>query len=127
MTAATNKGLILLIDDDDVVLRSTRRLLARDGYEVLCANNGREGFGLYRDLSPRPDVVVMDVHMPEIDGEQTMGLLIELEPKVRVLFVTGTVEPGREQSLLSMGAKAVLRKPFDGTQLRAALAQVMAS
>ncbi len=122
---ATNKGRILLVDDDEAVLRSTRRLLARDGYDVLCANNGREALVLYQGMSPRPDVVVMDVHMPEVDGEQAMELLLQIERNVRILFVTGTVEPGRENSLLEKGARAVLRKPFDGTQLRAALAQVL--
>jgi CheY-like chemotaxis protein len=114
------KGLVLLVDDEAVVRRALGRLLRQAGHEVLEANGGPRALELYATSTRRPDLVVLDLDMPELSGEQTQEKLLALDPKARILIVSGHDEPQRETAVHIQGALGFLRKPCEGgTFLRA--------
>jgi len=101
---------ILLVDDEEVVRRGARRVLTRSGHRVVEASGGGEALVLYPELSP--DVVVLDLDMPAMSGEETLEALLELDPDVRVLMVSGHRSTTREQALQARGAQGFLHKPW---------------
>lgn len=107
----SSRGLILLVDDEEVVRRSFARLLRQAGHEVLDARNGIEAVDIYRNAFPRPNLVLLDLDMPALTGEETQERLLSVDPNVRILFVSGHDEPAREIAVHARGALGFLRKP----------------
>ena len=102
---------ILIIDDDDQLRRSFERLLKEEGYEVLTAPSGEAG--IEKVESDRPDLVVLDMRLPGINGLETFQAIHRLEPKLPVIIMTafGTTETAIEAT--KMGAFDYVLKPFD--------------
>src|SRR5688500_5882112 len=80
-------GRILVIDDDDAMRGSIRKILEREGHEVFEASDGRRGLQMSRAMGA--DVVVTDLIMPEKEGIETIIDLREQSPDVRILAVSG--------------------------------------
>lgn len=116
---------VLLVDDEDVMRRSAKRLLRQLGHEVLEAADGLAGLEVFREADPRPDVVVLDLNMPRLNGEKTLERLRRLDPRVQVIVVSGYLESGVLKNLERLGAHAILDKPFEVETLRACLATVV--
>ncbi len=105
---------ILVIDDAPDLALVMRMLLERAGHEVISADNGRSG--LRRFYEDRPDLVVLDLRMPELDGWQTLERLRDLSD-VPVLVVSGQSPAPDELARLRPGVDAFLPKPALGTSL----------
>ena len=103
---------ILLIDDDGGVRRTVRRLLERAGHAVLEAGDGEEGLRLHREW--RPELIIADIFMPQVDG---LELILELRREAAAVPIvimsggdgSGTLDLRKEAALL--GAAHTLRKP----------------
>jgi signal transduction histidine kinase/CheY-like chemotaxis protein len=108
---APESSLLLLIDDEEVLRRSLGRLLKLGGHEVMEASDGVEGVRAYETAKPRPDLVMLDLDMPNLGGEQAFRKLKDIDPGVRVLFVTGHADDARERRLRGTGAMGFVRKP----------------
>jgi DNA-binding response OmpR family regulator len=105
---------ILVIDDAPDLALVLRMQLERAGHEVFTAENGRRG--LRRFFEHRPDLVVLDVRMPELDGWETLERLRDLS-EVPVLMHTGT-SPSQEQlARLRPEVDGYIRKPAQGPEL----------
>lgn len=89
LETGTGGGLILLVEDEGSVRRLTRRILERQGYEVLEAVNGREALEIARAQSTPIDLVLTDVIMPEMGGPELATQLRVVMPGVPVLFMSG--------------------------------------
>lgn len=111
-------GTVLVVDDEPVSRRSVCRLLQRDGHKVLEAPDGRAATDLFRSRQADVDLVLMDLDMPELDGEATQRALRDVRANVRVIFLTGYIEEGRRRALIESGAMAILQKPCDTATLR---------
>lgn len=111
-------GMILVVDDDPLVRRSLLRVLTRDGHKVADAQNGREALEAYKTLAGEIRLVLLDLDMPDLDGEATFTELRRIDPAVRVLFLTGLCDDTRRDALLSAGACGLLTKPCDSDVLR---------
>jgi len=105
------RGLILLVDDEEVVRRSFARLLRQAGHMVMEASDGVKAVDVYRKAYPRPSLVLLDLDMPVLSGEETQARLLDVDPRVRILFVSGHDEPSRESAVHARGALGFLRKP----------------
>lgn len=114
---------ILLVDDEPAVLRTTRRLLERDGFEVLTSASGAEALQAARERSADIELVITDFMMPEMDGPTLVPLLREVLPGVAIIGVSGLDQRARAATL---GLAEVLTKPFDGTILLAVIHRVLA-
>lgn len=101
---------VLIIDDDEKIISMLRRGLAFEGYEVKSALNGAEG--LRAVLSGDPDVVILDVMMPQVDGFEVCRRLREGGSQVPVLMLTAKDEIEHRVKGLDLGADDYLVKPF---------------
>ena len=105
---------ILIVDDEDDIREVAQVSLELVGqYEVLTAASGREGILRARDL--RPDAILLDVMMPDLDGPATLAEL-QADPATRdipVLFLTAKAQAAERTRLAQLGAAGILTKPFD--------------
>jgi CheY-like chemotaxis protein len=120
---STPKQKVLIADDDDYVRRMITELLRMDGYEVTEAFNGRQALAQAREL--KPDIVVTEVVMPEMDGLQLIPELLQLNPQTAIVAVSGNFLAETYLRVASaLGAKATLFKPLTGEALLATVRQV---
>ncbi len=96
-----NAPRVLLVDDDPLLLKAFTRNL-RHRFEVLCAETAREGLALARRA--RPDVAVVDLKLPDMDGRELISRIQELLPGLRCVLMTGYGSPDRAVDALSGGA-----------------------
>ncbi|AOZ92062.1 response regulator transcription factor [Paenibacillus crassostreae] len=104
------RSTILLIDDDEKIISMLRRGLAFEGYDVMTASNGAEGLNTL--LNSEPDLVVLDVMMPKIDGFEVCRRLREGGSQVPILMLTAKDEIEHRVKGLDLGADDYLVKPF---------------
>ena len=113
------KSRVLVVDDDKAVRESLRRSLEFNGYEVSLAADGAEA--LARIASSDPDVVIMDVMMPRLDGIETTRALRTAQNDVPILVLTARDAVGDRVEGLDAGADDYLTKPFALQELLARL------
>ena len=105
---------ILVIDDDDELLKILQKRLVKAGYEVLTASDGSEGINLYH--KKRPDVVITDIIMPVKDGTEVILELQKIFPDIKMIVMTGGGQGDAENYLESIklctDVKYTLKKPF---------------
>lgn len=88
--AGGEKGVtVLIVDDDPAMIASTSALLEDAGYQVLTARNGEEALEVFATGSEEIDLVILDLVMPRMGGEECLERLLEIDPEVRVLGTTG--------------------------------------
>jgi CheY-like chemotaxis protein len=113
---------ILVIDDEQVVRDSLKKILRREGHEVLTAADGIEGLTLWREHGAA--VVILDIHMPRSDGIETLVQLRAVQPSLPVIVISGG-DQSRTLGLLGdaklLGATRTLAKPFSLSELTVAL------
>jgi two-component system response regulator MprA len=118
-SAAAAKPLVLVVDDDKAVRESLRRSLEFNGYAVSLASDGAEALAGISGIGP--DVVVMDVMMPRLDGIETTRALRQAGNDVPVLVLTARDAVGDRVEGLDAGADDYLTKPFALQELLARL------
>jgi len=116
---------VLVIDDDARDRELLATVLEERGYEVLLADNG--GTGLMLCHRQDPDAVVLDLHMPGIDGHNLLRQLRTLHPSLPVVVFSGSGSVEIEQHVLNHGATAFIQKAFSLDQLGLALQEVLPS
>ncbi len=111
------RGRVLLMDDDESILRAGTRILAKFGYDVLTAHDGGEALEAYRDAldSGRPiDVVVMDLTIPgAMGGKEAIKKLLELDPDARAIVSSGYSNDPVMGNCTNYGFRAVITKPYE--------------
>ena len=112
---------ILLVDDEPRVARSTGRWLQRAGHKVTYARDGVEALECYEAMEPRPDLVLLDVDMPRMDGEACYEELRQRDPEANVIFFSGQRGPTQERILRTHGTERFVRKPFEPSVLQQAI------
>ncbi|HUW66282.1 MAG TPA: response regulator [Spirochaetia bacterium] len=106
---------ILIIDDDTDILYTMREICAFAGWEAVTATNGKEG--LDRFMLERPDLVVIDYHMPVMDGLATVRRIRELDPLVPLIVLTVDERQVVADSLMDAGATDFALKPVRAPDL----------
>ena len=115
---------VLIVDDVEFVIEMYKDLLRTKGHEVVgTAFNGAEALDKYGDLNP--DIVIMDVLMPEMDGLSALKKLLEIDPGARVLVVTAVEKPGLGDECIATGAMGFLEKPFEFDEFFTALTKIL--
>jgi two-component system, cell cycle sensor histidine kinase and response regulator CckA len=103
---------ILLVEDEGLLRKPVLALLREEGFEVVPATNGVEALEIYRREPRAIALVVLDVHLPGLDGFQVFRRMKELDADVAVLFVSGNVGESSRHQLLASGAMGYLAKPY---------------
>jgi putative two-component system response regulator len=114
MVAFHRHARILIVDHDEANVRLLARTLQNAGYDhVLTTTDSREARALY--IRNRPDLILLDLQMPEVDGYEVMEQLAQVAEAtyLPILVLTGDLDPAAKQRALSMGAKDFVYKPFD--------------
>lgn len=113
---------ILVVDDDPGILKVLETLLTKAGYQVTTAQNGLDGLRAF--YAARPDLVVLDIAMPEMDGITLCRRIREVTEQLPIIMLTAL---GREEDIvagLDAGADEYLIKPFKGREFLARLAAI---
>ncbi len=118
---------ILIIDDDEQIRSLIREVMERDGHEVIEAPDGATGTRSFREITP--DLVITDIIMPDKDGLETIAEIRELDPKVRIVAISGggrQVDRDYLPAAKAFGADRVLYKPFRPRDVRTAVRELLA-
>ncbi len=107
----TTRGSVLIIDDDTITLETFRDLLAIKGFSVLTANGGGKAIEIFNES--RPDLVVTDIHMPQINGLEVLATIRKIDGTVPVVVVTGHGDLENAVLALRRGAHDFLLKPVN--------------
>ena len=104
---------ILAIDDENDVLVIIKSALKSEGYDVLTANNGYDGLAIAQD--DKPDLILLDLMMPEMDGFEVLENLRDNETTmdIPVIVLTGLSERGKIREALDKGVNYYIMKPFE--------------
>ncbi len=120
----SNAANILLVDDEPGMLRYIRTLLEVDEYKVETASSGEEAVErVHKGL--QPDLVLLDVLMPGIDGLQTLEQLRQLQPSVKVVMLSCVNDTRKVVQAMRLGAHDYLTKPFQKAELDAVIDQCL--
>ncbi len=108
---------ILVVDDESVVLEMTTQMLEQLGYQVHSAASGGEALNVYAESREQIDLILLDMSMPRMDGKKCLVRLREINPEVKVLFISGQDIKSAVEELITLGAKGVLQKPYSINEL----------
>jgi PAS domain S-box-containing protein len=114
---AAGPRTVLVAEDEETVRRFVRIVLERDGYKVLEAENGVEALAVYEASDPAPDVLLTDVVMPQMGGKDLARRLLEAQPGLKVIFMSGFVRDSELLEGLNDRRAPFLQKPFDIEEL----------
>src|SRR5688500_7588558 len=112
---SNEKKRILIVEDDPNQRMLYQEELSDEGYEVLTACDGREGLAVAREN--KPDLVILDINMPVMDGLDTLNQLLETNPTVPTII--NTAYPGYQDSFSAWSADAYVVKSSDLSELKA--------
>jgi PAS domain S-box-containing protein len=113
----TGTPTILVVDDEGVVLRTARFALESRGYSILAAESGPTAIDLFRVEKERISLIVLDLSMPGMSGQQTLGQLRAIQPDVRVLVSSGYSEAEVRRVFEGADVQGFLQKPYTVAQL----------
>jgi len=108
---------LLLVDDEELIRDLGIRYLGGAGYTVLCAANGKEALEVYARDRGNIALVILDLAMPEMGGEQCLKELLNMNTDVKVVLASGYSPAEQMQKTVPGGARAFIGKPYDRAQL----------
>ena len=116
---------ILIVDDAAFMRMRASKLLTEAGYQVVEAENGRVAIDVY--LRERPDCVLMDITMPEMDGLDALAEIRRHDPAARVAMLTAMGQQSIVMDAIKRGARDFVVKPFAPDRVLGAVARLLAA
>src|SRR6201988_3263902 len=114
------KERILVVDDEPSIRKYLQTLFEVDGFDVEAVSSGREAIARI-NKGERPDFIILDVLMPEMGGLETLQELMQLDRSLNVIMLSCSNEVGTVVEAIRLGAHDYLTKPFEKTELEAAI------
>lgn len=108
---------ILLIEDDVNLSEMVKKMLEQKDVRVLQAMDGEEGIEVFKNHQNQIDLILLDTIMPNMDGPQCFKVLKKMEPEIKVILLSGYTRVKNIDSLMDLGLKAFLHKPFSFSEL----------
>jgi len=118
-------GTILIIDDEEVVRSAAKATLENYGYAVMSASDGREGVEVYQERRAEIALVLLDMTMPVMGGEETFRRLRAINPEARVVVSSGYNEVEAIRRFTSKGIAAFIQKPYTASKLARVIKQAV--
>ncbi|MBT7260473.1 MAG: response regulator, partial [Desulfobacula sp.] len=115
---------ILIVDDEEIIVKLLAMSLRSDGYEIVTANSGEQGLEVFKSESP--DIVVTDIKMPGMDGLELLKKIKEIDSEKEVIIVTGHGDIDSTITALQYGASDFINKPVRDEALAIALERAKA-
>jgi CheY-like chemotaxis protein len=122
----TASGLVLVVDDEEWVRDAIIAMLDAAGIDRIVAENGRDAIRLFREREAEISLVLLDLSMPGLSGEETFGELRRMRPDVRVLLSSGYAEDEATSRFVGRGLAGFIQKPYRPETLVAAIRQALA-
>jgi PAS domain S-box-containing protein len=120
------QGLVMVVDDEEMVRVSMEAMLQRLGFEVVQSAGGQEALNLYDEMGEKIALVVLDMMMPEMTGREVFDQLRRRNPDVRCILASGFSQEEDLSDMLENGLRGHLRKPFPLRDLSAVVSQALA-
>jgi two-component system chemotaxis response regulator CheY len=115
---------LMIVDDSNIMRRRIERSQQFEELELIgTAANGLEAIELFRKMDP--DVVTMDLTMPQMDGIECIENIVKLKPAVRILVISALADKATAVEAMEKGANGFLNKPFTDRQLNEAIAELL--
>jgi two-component system, chemotaxis family, chemotaxis protein CheY len=115
---------LMIVDDSSIMRRRIERSQQFQDLELVgTAGNGLEALELFKKTDP--DVVTMDITMPQMDGIECIARLVAMKPAVRILVVSALADKATAVEAMERGANGFLNKPFTDRQLNEAIAELV--
>ena len=115
---------LMIVDDSNIMRRRIERSQNFDEIELIgTAGNGVEAIELFRKMDP--DVVTMDLTMPQMDGIECISKLVEMKPAIRILVISALADKATAVEAMEKGANGFLNKPFTDRQPNEAIADLI--
>ena len=121
----SNGMTVVVVEDEDAIRTLTRRILSRQGYDVVEAETPEHALSLCEDM--KPDLLLTDVVMPGMSGKDLSERLRERHADLRVLFMSGYTDNALDRYGLDAGGDSLLQKPFNGRELLTAVQEALAA
>jgi PAS domain S-box-containing protein len=112
------QGNVLLVDDEEAVRTVAKLMLEKIGYSVYTASDGQEALKIYRMLQSQIDFILLDMTMPQMDGEETFNELIKINPQAKVILSSGVTEQEIKTRFNAKGLAGFIQKPYTLSGLR---------
>ncbi|MDQ1355207.1 MAG: two-component system, cell cycle sensor histidine kinase and response regulator CckA [Acidobacteriota bacterium] len=119
------EGLILVVDDEEVMRQTASSILNECGYSVKVAENGEEALQIFKKYKNEIKAVLLDMVMPRMSGQQTYIELVKIDKNIKVLLVSGFKQDDRVEAILKMGVKGFMQKPYTLVALADRLSQLI--
>ena len=118
-------GTVLIVDDEIIMRITAGEMLKESGYDVLFATNGREALEIYEKDFEKIDLVLLDMAMPEISGQETYIKMKEINSNVKVVLASGFRQDSRVQKVIDLGVDIYLQKPYTFESLSLAVKKAL--
>jgi CheY-like chemotaxis protein len=107
------RGTILVVDDEPYMLRLLEKILSKQGYRVLTAADGEEAIEVHRSHKEAIDIILLDLGLPKISGQDVLVRLKTEKPEVKIVVASGYLEPDLSSVIERAGVKHFVQKPYD--------------
>jgi two-component system chemotaxis response regulator CheY len=115
---------VLIVDDAEFLRLRLTKMLDANGYEVFQAENGLKAVAMYKEI--HPDVVLMDITMPEMDGLAALKEIVGFDAKARVVMLTALGQESVVLEAVKSGARDFVVKPFEHERVMSAITKLLA-
>lgn len=119
------QGLVLLVDDEEAVLNIGKDMLTEFGFSVVTATDGAEGLKIFEQQHHQIRLVLMDLTMPNMDGEEAFREFRKIDPGVKVIICSGYNEQEVSQKFVGKGLAGFLKKPYMFDELQNAIQGIL--
>ena len=118
---------ILIVDDEQLMLRLLEKFFSQRGYHVLAASDGEQAIEIYRGYKPRIDAVLLDIRLPKTTGEEVFRRMKEENAAVKVIIASGYLAANIKSDLTFAGVKRFVNKPYVLDELAEVFQDVIAN
>jgi len=116
---------ILIVDDEESFRQIYKHGLMSFGYKVFTAEDGEDAFAVYKQHQTEIDLVVSDLSMPKLNGEELIAKLLAINPSVKTILATGAIDLKAKNEFIQMGICDILMKPFLFDELMTSVRKVL--
>lgn len=119
---------VLLIDDEEGIIRVGKRLLEKLGYNVIIVGNGKDAVEVVKrtkDTAAAPDLVILDMIMPGMNGSEVFNKIKNINPEIKIILSSGYDIEGRASEIMEKGCESFIQKPFDLSELSQKIREVL--
>jgi two-component system cell cycle sensor histidine kinase/response regulator CckA len=112
------KGVVLMVDDEEIVRKVAKAALEIRGYRVILASDGKEAVDVFREMSASISLVILDLTMPVMGGEEALRHIRDIRPDVTVMLSSGYTETDAMRRFSAGGLAGFIQKPYTSARLR---------